>query len=832
LRPAAARLLSAALLPVAALVACGGDPAPPTAGPAASPALERPRVALSGPWRFQGSDDLAGAENPDHDDAGWAQVAVPHTWGRDRHWRAAWYRLHFDLPDPAGNTTYLVFEGVSTIADVYVNGRHLGQHRGAYTRFVLDATAAVRAGDNVLAVKVSDAPRDTADTLPSGVGKTLYHSYGGLYRKAWLVTARPVHVDPTDHGAPGVFFTPTSVTAEAAEFSIRTLVRNAGAEARKVRVVHRLQDADGGEVAALEGEVEVPGGARAETTLAGRVGRPRLWGPGHPHLYRLQTQVRDGNDVLDTVTSRTGFRDFRLDASGGFVLNGKPITLRGVGKHQESEVSQAAMTDDEIRADFASLAELGVNCVRLAHYPHARLAYELADEAGLLVWAENGHSNANKTTDTGDRITREMIRQNYNHPSIVMWSVGNENAYVRVNRFAEIAQAEDPNRLVTYASNTGARGKKRYPDLDFIAHNTYRGWYRGSPWEFEPLAVQMRYIAENGGGAVISNHTDYAATHHAVDHFEPEEYRQLMAEVQLQTVFRDHAAEIPLYMVWILRDFAIDKYKGVRNTKGLLTYSNFRKDAWYLYRAFLRPEAPLVHITSKTYFLRRGRRDNGVKAYSNRPALELFLNGVSQGVRTNGDHRHRNGRRVDDVFFWAAPLAAGRNEIAVTDGAGHEDRAVVYYDGADAPAPEDPLVRGLKGDPAARPVFIDQPAQAQWPFYSELDGTADNTFDALPPEVEGAGWISTRRQSKPEVKSPLSFTAGAAADVFVIGSEASALDQALRRAGFEPTDRRGRWRDDALALVPYRLFRRAVAAGDKVAIPAVTADYVVLVRKR
>ena len=101
--------------------------------------------------------------------------------------------------------------------------------------------------------------------------------------------------------------------------------------------------------------------------------------------------------------------------------------------------------------------------MRLAHYPHARLAYELTDEAGLLVWAENGHSNANKTTETGDRITREMIRQNYNHPSIVMWSVGNENAYVRVNRFAEIAQAEDPNRLVTYASNTGARGKKRYP---------------------------------------------------------------------------------------------------------------------------------------------------------------------------------------------------------------------------------------------------------------------------------------------------------------------------------------------------------------------------------
>ena len=827
--PAARPLRAALLLAAAVLVACGGEPAP-TAGPAPSPALERPRVALSGPWRFQGSDDLASAESPAYDDAGWAQVAVPHTWGRDKHWRAAWYRLHFDLADPAGDSTYLVFEGVSTIADVYVNGRHLGQHRGAYTRFVLDATAAVRAGDNVLAVKVSDHPQDTADTLPSGVGKTLYHSYGGIYRKAWLVTARPVHVDPTDHGAQGVFVTPAAVTAEAADFTIRTLVRNAGAQPKRVRIVHRLEDADGGEAAALEGEIEIAPGTRGELTLPGRIERPRLWEPGD--LYHLRTQVRDGNAVADTVQFRTGFRDFRMDAAGGFRLNGKPIALRGVGKHQESEASQAAMTDDEIRADFASLLELGVNCVRLAHYPHARLAYELADEAGLLVWAENGHSNANKTTETGDRITREMIRQNYNHPSIVMWSVGNESAYVRVNRFAEIAQAEDPNRLVTYASNTGARGKKRYPDLDFIAHNTYRGWYRGSPWEFEPLAVEMRYISENGAGAVITNHTDYAAAYHAVDHFEPEEYRQLMAEVQLQTVFRDHAAEIPLYMVWILRDFAIDKYKGVRNTKGLLTYSSFKKDAWYLYRAFLRPDAPLVHITSKTYFLRRGRRDNGVKAYSNQPALELKVNGVSHGVRNNGDHRHKNGRRVDNVFQWAVPLDPGRNEIVVSDGAGHQDRAIVYYDGADAPAPEDPLVRALKGDPASRPVFIDQPAQPQWPFYAEFDGTADNTFDQLPPEVAGAGWIATRRQSKPDAKAPLSFTIGAAAEVFVIGSEASALDQALRRAGFEATDRRGRWRDDTLALVPYRLFRRAVAAGDKVAVPAVTADYVVLVKGR
>jgi beta-galactosidase len=303
--------------------------------------------------------------------------------------------------------------------------------------------------------------------------------------------------------------------------------------------------------------------------------------------------------------------------------------------------------------------------------------------------------------------------------------------------------------------------------------------------------------------------------------------------VQLQVVFRDHAARIPMYLVWILRDFAIDKYKDVRNTKGLLTYSNFKKDAWHLYKAFLRPDVPVVHITSKTYFLRRGRADNGIKAYSNAAALELTVNGVSQGRLSNGAFRHANGRRIDNVFFWPVPLRAGRNEVVVRDGAGHGDRAILYYDGASAPAPEDALVRELRpSDPGHRAVFIDQPVQAQWPFYSEVDGTADNTFDVLPEEVAGAGWISTGRLSKPERKSAISFTAGAAADVFVIGSEASVLDQALRRAGFEATGRTGRWRNDALALVTYRLFRRTVAPGDRVSIAPVTADYVVLVKRK
>jgi beta-galactosidase len=818
------RYLAIALL--AALAGCRREP-PPPADPL--PALERRQTLLAGPWRFHGSDDLEGAEAPGFDDGAWAEVSVPHTWG-ERPWRRAWYRTRFQLgpPDPLGRSVYLSFEGVATYADVYLNGHHLGRHQGAYTRFLFDATPHARPGENLLAVRATNHPQDTADSLPSGLGKQLYRPWGGIYRKAFLVVLPPVHVDPTDHASSGVTLTPSRVSAEAADLAVRVRVRNAGGEERRVQVRSRLLDRDQREVLTLEGTVALAPRSGGETTLLGRVPRPRRWGPGDPYLYSVRTELLADGRLLDAVTERTGFRDFRLQ-DGRFFLNGEEVLLRGVGKHQETEENAAAVTDDELREDFAHLKELGVNMVRLAHYPHAPLEYDLADEQGIMVWAENGHSNTWKSGEVGDRITREMVRQNYNHPSIVMWSVGNETGYVRVNRYAEVVRAEDPHRLIAYASNTGAKGKRRYPNLDVIAHNTYRGWYRGEPWDFEGKALEMRYIAESGGGAVVSTHTDYADVRHTVDAFEPEEYRQRLAEVHFQTVFRDHAREVPLYLVWILRDFAIDKYKG-RNTKGLLTYANFKKDAFHLYRSFLRPDTPVVHLASQTYFLRRGRLGNGIKAYSNRPALHLTLNGQPAGTRHNGEFRHANGRVIANAFHWEVALAPGRNEVRVDDGAGHSDTAVVYY--REGERGDGALVRGLRSSNPRSPAhFLDVPVQAQWPFYYELDGTADNTFDAIPQALSGAGWIATPRLSKPGHRTDLSFTLGRDADVFVMATGGSSIEPLLARAGFQDLAA-ARWRDNELRLVPARVFQRTGRAGEAVRVPAATADYVVLIKER
>jgi beta-galactosidase len=818
----------ALLLAAVALESCRHEPARPSLPPTAT----RERAELLDGWRFFASDELAGAEAPGFDDASWQAVTLPHTWARDdpRTRKAAWYRRHFRIDDTS-RPAYLYFEGASAIADVFVNGTHLGQHRGAFTRFVFDATPSIHAGDNVVAVRVNNDRGDTADCLPAGGERQLYFVWGGLHRKAWLIRTPALHIDPTDLASPGIYVTPKNVTAEAATLEVRVLARNSRPTAARFEVRARLVDAQGSQSLELHERCELAPGAPGDVNLSGTVARPHLWSPGDPHLYSLRAELLEAGQVVDSVTQRIGFRDFRFEGDG-FSLNGARILLRGVNKHQMSERGLSAVSDDAIRQDFELMHELGVNAVRLAHYPHSDLAYSLADEQGILVIAENGHSNPGKGDTTGDVITREMVRQNYNHPSIVAWSVGNEAAYKRVFGYARIVREEDPVRVITYASNTGVLRKKQ-DDLAFVAQNVYRGWYRGQPWDFEAKAREIRFVSESGGGSVVSTHTDYLDARHEVDRFEPEEYRQILAEVHDQVVFRDHPQEIPLYLNWVLRDFPIDKYKGTLNTKGLVTAGGLPKDAFYLYRSFLKPDEPLVHVTSKTYFLRRGDPHNGVKAYSNAKTLALAVNGENRGERANGAYSHANGRAVANVFYWRTRLRPGRNELVVSDGAGHSDQSVVYLapGGSALEPPEGALVRRLRSSNPKNPAFfIDAAVQEQWPFYYELDGTADNTFDRLPDELAGSGWIATRRLSKPENRTELSFEAAKDARVLVMRSDAPA-PKAWLAAGFRESDIRGEWRDDSLRLVPFRVFSRAAKAGERIVVAGETRDYVVLVRQ-
>ena len=806
---------------------------------AATSSGERAQVMLSGSgWQFigEGSDSTLPEIGSDgFASAPWQSVSVPHVFQTRTHISEitqGWYRRTFTVPPEfSGKRLYLVFEGAATIADVYVNGQHLGQHRGAYTRFIFDATDELRQGDNALAVRVDNDPKDYADCLPSH--SRLYTVWGGLYRKVWLVATDPLHIDPTDYASPGVYITPKNVSSDQAGLSIKVLLRNASAETQDAEVRATLLNPVGAAVETLTEKAVVPSNQQQAVEMYGSVSKPKLWSPGAPNLYHVKVDILRGGRVVDEVTQPTGFRNLVFDtATGRVTLNGRPVILAGADLHQEIESRASAMSDDDFRANYALLKDMGANFVRLPHYPHAQLEYDLCDQLGIFCWAENGHSNAerqDKPGPTADRITTEMVKQNYNHPSIAVWSVGNEAGEDVADREVPVVKALDPTRLVVVAN-------MKCTNADFHGINSYPGWYGGAGnfWNF----ARKGYVTETGAGGVTTTHSDYAAASARVDRYEPEEYQQLIAEARFQECIRENDGALGMFTWWTMRDFTDVKYKKPVgwNTKGLLTYAGDKKDVYYLYRCFLRPAEPTVHITSQRYFIRAGAADNGIKAYASTAKLTLTLNGEKISTLENGQYAQSNGHRVDNVFFWKTPLHTGKNTAVVSDGAGHGDSAVIYFYGTNG-LPElpvkNPLVTDLQtSNPDNRAWFMDMPAQAQWPLYYDLDSTADNSFDTLPPAVEGAKWIALRRVTKPGQETDLTFKLARPATVFVMATKRAEAPSFLTGAGFKEVASPDLvWRDNDLMLVPAQLFSLRAAAGETIHIAQPDRDEIVLLKE-
>lgn len=790
----------------------------------------RTQIELSNStWQFfgQGTGALPTIGSSAFDNANWTNVTVPHNFQsrlRLSNTLKGWYRRDITVPSSlAGKRLYLVFEGAAAVADVYVNGQHLAQHRGAYTRFNVDATSALIVGaNNTIAVSVDDDSANTADLLPSD--DRLYKVWGGLYRKVWLMATDPLHVDPTDFSSPGVYIRPSAVSSASATLAVEVLVRNSRNTLENTQVRATLMDPSNTAVQTLTGTITVGPNQRGSMKLNGTVLNPKLWSPTSPNLYHLVVTVLRGGQVVDSITEPTGFRSIQFGApSRGFVrLNGSPILLLGADLHQEIESKGSAVSDADLAFNFSLIKDLGMNWVRLAHYPHARFEYDLCDQLGVLCWAENGHTNTDVAGPTADSITTEMVKQNYNHPSIVVWSVGNEAGTAVADREIPIVRALDPTRVVAVANMT-AHG------VDFRADNSYPGWYgTQTVWDFQTSG----YISETGGGGVVTTHTDYADATRTVNTFEPEEYQQLLGEARFQSAIKNNTGALGMFTWWILRDFHDRKYKTSWNSKGLTTYAGDKKDVYYLYRCFLRPNTPTVHLTSKRYFLRRGSATNGIKAYSTAAQLTLTLNG--QTVSTLSDGQYQNaGHTVNHVFYWPAALRTGKNTVTVSDGAGNSDSTVVYFQGSggQAPLPQDPLVTNLTSSNSANLAFyIEDAVHEQWPVYSDLDSTADNSFDELPAVLDGTSWIATQRVTKTGQNTSLTFTVARAATVYVMATRTATAPAFL--PGFTKTaDTNLAWRNDSLILISADLYSRAVTAGTTVALGQPDRDMVVILKE-
>jgi beta-galactosidase len=655
---------------ILALVAVG-DPA--MAGPV------REVQDLDAGWRFV-REDVTDASQVRFDDHAWSRVNLPHTWnatdgddGGTYYRGVGWYRRILTIARAAlGARRFLEFDGAALGADVWINGIHVGRHDGGYARFRFDVTPYLKAGANVVAVRVDNAK--LPDVAPLSGDFTVF---GGIDRDVRLVTTAGVHLDLLDYGSSGVRFRQDEVSTARAKLGWTVRVANDTDRAADVTVSVHLSDAAHREVASVVQIASVPPHAVTPVDLTTILTTPHLWqGVDDPYLYTSAVDVRAGKTVVDRDAFEVGLRDIRIDAARGTILNGKPYGVHGVDVHQVMRPGHGpAVTPAEVETDFHILQDLGVTGLRFAHYQHPSLEYDIADRMGILVWTEVPNVGDLGASDgfaaNAVQQMRELIRQNENHPSVMVWGVGNElhragdAKFSLLDTLAAVAREDDPSRPTTYANCCGPVDQAQAAHSDVLGANIYFGWYSGefddlTPWyqastkliPGKPLA-----ISEYGAGASGLEEEDPPRRPKTTSPWHPEQYQALYHEAAWRQL-----RDLPLWgtFVWAGFDFPSDgrnegDHAGI-NDKGLVTYDRkVKKDAYFWYQANWTTR-PMVYITSRRYVVRNAAGAD-IKIYSNQPSVSLRLNGADLGTHTVEDH----------VATWHADLAAGRNRIeAVT----------------------------------------------------------------------------------------------------------------------------------------------------------------------
>ncbi|MGH7994920.1 MAG: glycoside hydrolase family 2 TIM barrel-domain containing protein, partial [Opitutaceae bacterium] len=646
----------------------------PVLPPAPSPRIT---IDLDPGWRFLPHDSDRGAA-PGLNDSSWQRVDLPHTWnafdgedgGGNYRRGPSWYRRHLTVPSSlSGKRLYLQFDGACFQADVYVNGKHLGRHLGGFARFRFDATDALKTGqDNLIAVRVDNSP---LGIIPVHADFTFF---GGLYRPVSLIAVDPVQISMMDYASSGVFVTQERVTRERADLNIRAEIENYKDKDRKVEETTEILDEAGRRIAFAKDKVEMLSGDAFTVVQDISIANPHLWdGLADPYLYTVRVSLRAKGRLRDLVDQPLGIRYFRVDPNRGFFLNGHPLDLHGVNRHQDRIDEGWAISQADEAEDFALVRELGCTAVR-SHYQLSQSWYDRCDRAGIVVWAEipfiDDALGTDRFLDNAEDQLRELIRQDYNHPSICFWGVGNETQGKAADRIladlAMLAKTEDGTRLTTYASNAPP-SDPRNGHTDVVAFNHYAGWYPGAgPISELPGFLDRTHaahpgrafgISEYGAGGSIFEHLLPPERPVAAGPFHPEEYETYFHERYWAALSR--RPYLWCKLVFCMFDFASDgrnegDHPG-RNDKGLVTYDRrTRKDAFYFYKANWSPE-PTVYIASGR-FLVRHLPDTAVEVFSNAPEVELLLNGRSLGIK-RGDAEH--------VFRWPdVELRRGDNAAA------------------------------------------------------------------------------------------------------------------------------------------------------------------------
>jgi len=653
----------------------------------------RRSLPLDQGWLFHPGDAQGAADAADPL-SGWLPVSLPHTWnaqdgqdGGNNYLRGpGWYRLHLKPESSlAGHRLLLQFDGAFLKTELFVNGKSAGTHTGGFARFRMDVTKLLLPGqDNVIAVRVDNSP------MPAPPISADFTFFGGLYRRVSLLSTEPLHIETMDHASPGVYLSQKSLSAELAEVDCRVLVANRQDHPARAELRALVSDAKGATVAAGTGALELQADSGGELKIPLRIANPRPWdGTRDPHLYSVLIELRQDGVLTDSLRQPLGLRSVRFDPNQGLVLNGKPYRLNGVCRHQDRPDKGWAISDADEAEDFAIIREMGTNAIRTAHYQQSESWYERCDQAGVAVWTEipyvNQAGEEPAFSHNAKEQLRELIRQNFNHPSVLLWGIGNEmndrNGIPLLRELAALAKEEDPGRPSTYASDHAPQDE-RSAISEVTAFNRYFGWYRGEFGEFGPNLDQAHElfpnqpfgVSEYGAGAGVHQQEQNPPRRKTTDRLHPEQYQALFHEASWPQL-RDRPYLWGSF-IWVMFDFASDgRQEGEQdgiNDKGLVSADRkTRKDAFYYYKAQWSSE-PVLHLTSSRHE-RRTAEGMEVKVYSNASLVELFINGRSLGVQPGRDR----------IFVWKnILLTRGANEVEVraqSQGQILKDHATWYY---------------------------------------------------------------------------------------------------------------------------------------------------------
>lgn len=658
-------------------------------------AQQRVIYTINDAWKFK-KGDISGVQSLDCDDSSWEIINIPHTWNDEDgdddipgfYRGSAWYRKSIFIDKNQENSQVIIyFEGANQEVDLFVNNQFVGNHKGGYTRFCFDITSHLVYGkENLFAICVNN--KYNPDIPPLSADFTFY---GGIYRDVYLQFMNPVHIATDDYASSGVYIRTPKVSEKEGVVEISSILKNSTNQKKDVVLENIICDAEGTEVAKVRSKIRLnPEERRTEVSEKIKIKYPHLWDIDNPYRYIVYTRILDkkGNQLLDEVSNPLGLRWFHFDAEQGFFLNGKWRKLIGTARHQDYYKKGNALSDEMHVQDVMLLKQMGGNFLRISHYPQDPVVLEMCDKLGIVTSVEIPVVNAVTETDeflyNSVEMAKEMVRQDFNNPSIMIWAYMNEvflrrpysegveleNYYKFTEKVArsleQTIREEDPSRYTMMAYHNA-------PEYYEAAHlteipmiqgwNLYQGWYEPDIDEFQRL-LDRAHRTYKGKILMVTEYgpgVDQRLHSYSPERFDfSQEYGLVYHKHYIKEM--DKRPFVAGSSLWNLNDFysesRIDVVPHVNN-KGIVSLERELKDVYWLYKTRLSKE-PLLKIGNREWKVRGGVSNTStneciqsIPVFSNAKEVELFVNKKSIGKK-----------KVDNSYvLFDVPFKNGENRL-------------------------------------------------------------------------------------------------------------------------------------------------------------------------